>query len=482
MDINSIIKQASSRLDNSEDTVTRSYDAALIKSISSFTSVNSDAYSSLETIRNVSREMAKNNPVMTNYLLSLANNVLGDNGIKLDVRLKSQLLSKRIERSWRKFSLNCDSTGVQTLQEILHWCVTSLARDGEIIIHYGIDPTTNNVTVQTIDADLLDYRSNTVYKPESTSLNDLHRVVMGVETVNNRPTAYHILNTSYADYIDNSGKRPGIRIIPASAILHVFHKEYASQIRGIPQCASSLSTMDNIKKYLKYVISRMNLLAAMPLFAKSANPNALNSGSISLPNSSTDETKPNSPIKWSKPGSIEMLPEGVEIQNVDFKSTDMNHQSYIDMLFHITSGALGISYEELSNDYSKSNYSSSRLSRISEQTNYKLIQKMLIEKILKPLFNAWIVNERNNNRIRISENQVEELMHGDGAKWITKTFSPVDPEKAIKANAEAVSAGFKTKSDVLEEMGSSINEFASTLSKEQEVIPNETVHINNPES
>ena len=59
------------------------------------------------------------------------------------------------------------------------------------------------------------------------------------------------------------------------------------------------------------------------------------------------------------------------------------------MLRSVASGC-GISYESVSKDFSKTNYSSSRLSLLEDRNHYRSLQTYLIENFHSRVFDAWL--------------------------------------------------------------------------------------------
>ena len=273
----------------------RSYEAALIKGSYSSPNTNTEASPYIRLIRNVSREMAKNNPIYSKYLYLIKDNVIGSSGIQLQIRLMKRprggsntamephnALNEQIEAAWSLWSKSCDIRGYDNFRGIQMWVANTLVRDGEAIIHHGIRD--GNLVLETLESDLLDLQYNQIGRDD--------RWLLGVRLNDvNRPTEYAILTKHPEDVndyrIQASSKH---RFLKASEMLHVFRRDYSDQVRGFPWASSSLVTMAHAKEYLKNQLIRARILSSITYFLNTSNPEVINK--IGRKAKSTDASKP----------------------------------------------------------------------------------------------------------------------------------------------------------------------------------------------
>ena len=105
----------------------------------------------LRPMRARSRNLAQNNDYMKKFLRLVKNNVVGPNGIKLQV--KSKFLNGKIdknsnniiEKAWKKWCRKeyCDVTGQLNFNDMLRMIIESVARDGEILVRKVVDKIAN---------------------------------------------------------------------------------------------------------------------------------------------------------------------------------------------------------------------------------------------------------------------------------------------------------------------------------------------------
>ena len=114
---------------------------------------------------------------------------------------------------------------------------------------------------------------------------------------------------------------------------------------------------------------------------------------------------------------------------------------------------VGVSYESLSKDYSKSNYSSSRLSILDDRQAFRVLQQWVIRNFLYPLFRQWFRQASLAGVIRIKDaaSAEDEWLHA--CRFRPPGWQWVDPTKEIAAAIAAVQAGFTTVGDVIAQNG-----------------------------
>ncbi|WP_143759134.1 phage portal protein, partial [Paenibacillus odorifer] len=86
------------------------------------------------------------------------------------------------------------------------------------------------------------------------------------------------------------------------------------------------------------------------------------------------------------PGMIGELNPGDEVQTVIPTGQASNTKEFITTLVRMIAAGLGLSYEAVSRDLSQVNYSSARQGLIEDRKLYKKLQKMIIDRVLRPVY------------------------------------------------------------------------------------------------
>ena len=181
-------------------------------------------------------------------------------------------------------------------------------------------------------------------------------------------------------------------------------KEFSDQLRDSTWASASLILMNHLKEYETYLLSKHGFTALLRTL-KSMSPEL--SAKYGRSQVVDEDKNYKRKVITSEPGSVQELPPGTEIDTPSLNGTDLNHEVYLRQTMQLAASGVGLSYESLSGDYSKSNFSSSRLARLQEQNTFRTVQQMVVDKFLRPIFNQWIQNEVQTGRIRLSRNQLQ---------------------------------------------------------------------------
>ncbi len=142
----------------------------------------------------------------------------------------------------------------------------------------------------------------------------------------------------------------------------------------------------------------------------------------------------------------------------------------------MASGAgIGVSYETISNDYSKTNYSSSRLSLITARDRYKVLQVWFACNFLKevifgnPESDGWLDMAVMAGVLNFPDYELRRKRY-QAVKWQFRGWAWVDPHKEVQATIASLAAGMTTFSDVYAEQGKDFEESMRAIARERELL------------
>lgn len=409
----------------------------------------------LPILRDRSRDLERNNEWVKGFLRSLENNTLGEKGVSLQVRAKEpsgqldEIANNIIERAWKQWSKvgNCEVTGRHSWVDVQRLILRCIARDGEVLIRMIKKST--GLCLQILEADLLDDS----YNARADNGNEIR---FGVEFDSyRRPVAYHLLGNHPGDSQFNADFKRRIRV-PAEEIIHPFKTERPEQSRGIPWLVSSMNRLKMLDGYAEAELVAARTGAAKMGFFTKATPDGW-TGQI--------DDDGNLPVD-SSPGTIEELPAGV-----DFKSWDANHPNsgYGDFVKSCLRGvatSLGISYNALSNDLEGVNYSSIRAGLIEEREVWKAIQRMMIDHVLEPVFEAWLEVELLSGRLGLP---FDKFFKFNAPEFRGRRWAWVDPKKDMEAAVLAMRNRIKPLRDIIAEAGDDIYDVLAKVKEDEEL-------------
>jgi lambda family phage portal protein len=170
-----------------------------------------------------------------------------------------------------------------------------------------------------------------------------------------------------------------------------------------------------------------------------------------------------------EPGTVERLQPGEKLHEFNPNRPNAQAEAFIRaMLREIAAGA-NVSYESLSRDHSQSNYSSSRLALLDDREHYRALQRWWIRAFRRPLHRMWMQQAVLAGALPVSRQAYATAPRQfTAAKFTTKGFGWIDPEKEVNSSSEAIKAGFTTLTQVISEYGngSDIHDVAAERRRE----------------
>ncbi len=272
-------------------------------------SADSEMRFALPVLRNRSRGLADNNDYVAGYLELLANKVIGQHGIKLQVKSKGGdgLLDREanaaIEQAWNRWARrgSCTICGRLSWAEVQRLALISMARDGEVFIRIlrGQGENSCHFALQVLEADFCDYNKNEL-------LTGGNMIRMGVEVdAYDRPVAYHIFERHPGDW--NIATLPLGRTIriPAGDMIHLYRQLRPGQTRGIPWTTPVMTRLQHLGAYEEAAIVNARAGASkMGFFTRTLD---------AAPDQGYPQDDAGRTISEVEPGSLETLPAGYDL-------------------------------------------------------------------------------------------------------------------------------------------------------------------------
>ena len=414
------------------------------------------------------RDLCRNNPNIRQGLRSFALNVVG-NGTRFQAQVRKSRggkLDKKyndaIELAFKKWCRydSCSANGRDCFSDIETIVAKSLYESGEIFIRLIKKPFGRSsipLALELIEPEQLDSE----YKGATKNKNNTWR--MGIERTDfSRPVRY-------AFFKKHPGETPfpiavGEKrhmFIPADEIIHLFVTDRPSQSRGVSMLAPVLEAMHQLDGYQSASLIKMRASSALMAFIQTNDPDGL---------VGDGEVYENERISSWAPGQFHYLGQNQSVQVPDLDAPSGEFEAFNKIILRSLAAGTGLSYASISKDYSESNYSSSRLSLLEDKDHYKRIQKYLEERFLQPLFDLWLELAVLSGNLDLPNYELDPDKYRK-IKFLHRGYSHVDPQKEIAASVAAVKAGFKTQSEIIQEMGGDI----------EELLPQRQMEIQNAE-
>lgn len=389
------------------------------------------------------RDLIRNNSWARKAQSVIANNVVGW-GIVPKADGEDPEANQAALAAWKLWaeSTNCDLEGRASFAAIQHQVMRAVVSDGEVlIVRRPADLTDKAIPLrlEVLEADFLD-----------TSRDDGARLIQGVEyDANKRRVAYWIFPEHPGS---NASSGMESRRVPASEVLHVFNQERPGQARGVSWLASSIVNMKDLDEYEDAELMKQKIAACFAAFVTDDGVGT------ALGEQSTDDEL----VETFEPGMIAHLPPGKSVTTATPPTvTDMQFANR--NLRRIAAG-LGVTYEDLTGDYSQVNFSSARMGRIAHQANVRAWQTNMLIPVLCQGVWRWAME------LAVLMGSIREAPPAD---WTVSPLPMLEPDKEGLAYQRLVRVGAMTVSGMVRELGADpeahLTEYADDMKKLDEL-------------
>jgi lambda family phage portal protein len=434
---------------------------------------------SLTRARARSRQLAADNDYARRFFKLARVNVVGSQGIRLQVRsieretadgiIYDDRANTMIETGWLEWSRKkyCCMDGRLSLIDVMQLIVETVAKDGEIFIRKIKGRAANNsfgFALQLIEADHID-------EALIGNLPNGNRIRMGIEYDEwNRPVAYHVNNRHPGDsYTSIGDDRNQIQRIPAADMIHLYAMERPSQSRGMPWLITAMRRLNMLGGYEEAELVAAREASAKMGFYKLTEGAELNQFA-------QDEN--GYLIREVEAGQNEVLPQGVEFQQYDPQHPTAAFGEFVTAVLRGAASGLGVSYNSLANDLKGVNFSSIRQGVLEERELWKMLQTWIIEHFCADIFEEWLLMSLTTQKIPLPLNKFDKF---NAPVWRPRGWQWVDPLKDVKASIEGINAGLYTAQDVAAQQGNDIEDVYAQLAAEKRLREKYGIQLANPD-
>jgi lambda family phage portal protein len=411
------------------------------------TSADSELASSLTPLRQRSRELVRDAAYAKRAKVVVVNNVIGSGvGMQAKVTTTRAGLNERvndaIEREYREWSKSdsCHTGGSLHFCDLERMAMGQVFEAGEIFIrkHYrAFGKSRIPFALEVIEPERI---ADTVQP--SPFLNATSNVRMGVELDEfYRPVAYFIRKRHPSDFTLAAGPAVDmVERVPADQIFHLRIIDRWPQTRGEPWMHSAMRRLNDMNGY-----SEAEIVAARGAANYMAVIETPETVSALMPDTG------DGPEIVLEPGIVDKLAPGEKLNFINPGRPNANMDPFMRMMLREVAAGIGVSYESLSRDYSRSNYSSSRLALLEDRDLWRVFQSWWIRNFREPLHSEWLqqaVLSGSIPEIGIEAFGIDPVKFGT-VRFKPRGWSWVDPTKEVDAFEKAVRNGFTTTTDVI---------------------------------
>ena len=438
------------------------------------TSGDTEIYESLTKLRNRSRELIRDNPYAANAQAIVVDNVVGG-GIRMqadvlnDDGLPNKELNDQIERAWLLWSEkgNCEVSGRLALSDLLRVTMGGIFSDGEFLIRKvkkSFGESKIPFALELIEPDYL------VNNQSLIQVNGNNVCRMGVEVDQwQRPQAYWLYKHHPGDLPFSGWTGSEYSRIKADEILHLYVVHRWPQTRGVPWLHAVMRRLRDLQEYNNSEVVAARSCANIVGFI--TNETGAGWGADLNEKGQAASRKYRESSLADRAGTLLRLFPGESFSGFTPQRPNTSLDPFMRYMIREIAAGIGVSYEALSRDYSKSNYSSSRLSLLDDRSRWRVLQGWLISTCLTAIYRNWLDMAVLSGEICIPD-YFRNKQKYQAVRFMPRGWSWVDPTKEVQAYALAVQNGFTTLTNVLAESGNGMDleDFISTKVRENELL------------
>ncbi len=164
-----------------------------------------------------------------------------------------------------------------------------------------------------------------------------------------------------------------------------------------------------------------------------------------------------------EPGTMQLLDPGEDIKFSEPSDVGGSYEAFMRQQLRAIAIGTGITYEQLTGDLTGVNYSSIRAGLIEFRRRCSMLQhNIMVYQFCRPIWNRWLELALLSGKLSTTDDQTLKEV-----KWISQGFDWVDPLKDQQAQQMAVRNGFKSRSEVVSELGYDVEEIDQEIAEDQ---------------
>lgn len=388
------------------------------------TSATAEAGASLHTLRNRSRELTRNNAYAAKAVRIISTAAVGG-GIRPAFSSNKAKQIEKIKQLWKRWAekTECDFDSRQSIYGIQLQAVRAVVESGEALLVRRTNPQKEfALEIQLLEGDYIDDSMHTFPAPSADGSYDFYGIRFDGD---GRRIGYWLFDKHPTDMMSTGRSE----LVPASDVIHIYHQVRPGQHRGVPMGAAAFIRMLDAQSYEEAELHRKRTAACFSVFVRSNDD-------------LSDEVEPPAPIDRLQPGMVQYLAPGEDVSFAAPPPAE-GYESYMRQQILGIACAYGVSYEELSGDLSRVNFSSARMGWLVQQRTIAELQQHIMFPAMDRVFQWFTQYLSITQGVRLSVD----------VEWTAPRREMIDPVKETTGMVQIIRAGLKSYQEVAREMG-----------------------------
>ena len=437
--------QERARIEHIEDTLgERAYDGAKRGRNtedwqSNSASANIEVQKDIVKLRDRSRELARNNPYMKNWLRVMPNNIIGTGIIPQPVMLTRSGNAAKVKEIWKLWAqdVKCDYDQRMGFYGLQHLILKTVVQSGECLIIRRRATSDYDIPLrlQVLEGDYINQGIFT-YTNEWGG-----RTWYGVAfNKKGERVGYYLWNNHPGEFASTT------TFVSAKDVIHVYQVDRPGQVRGVPDNHAAMIAIKDLNDY-EYSERQRAKIASCLVGAIKQDPTEGNNDLASS-------------FETIEPGTFHRLQKGEDIV-FNRPPTSTGYPEYTKANLRSIAAGVGTTYEAMTGDLSNVNFSSGRMGWLEFQRTIQHWQ----DNVMIPACNTvwdWFIEAAQIAALIPINAKVRAL-------WTPPRREMIDPVKETKAQTDAVRSGFLTWHEVIRAAGGNPEEVFDEMKREYEM-------------
>jgi lambda family phage portal protein len=411
-----------------------------------------------ETISDRSQDVVANDPHAASTIDSMAVNIVGT-GLVPQANPCTKALGwtedqakdfqDQAELAFELWAKDADVRGRHQFWQIQYLSIYSMLMKGEFFRQPVMADRPHKpfaLALQTID-------TSRIFTPSDKTGDKRVRDGIVFDTAG-APVSYFIAETdslytrasldsgSFASVPALIGHRPGM--------LHGFVQKEDEQVRGVPVLSPAMKFIRDLSDYLEFELIGAIVASSFPVFIETTDPLAAAEG---FGHRSGDGEER---YQEFQPGQVVYgnINEKPHVLKSDRPANSFD--SFVERIVRAIGAAVGMPYEVIAKDFSKTNYSSARAALLEAWRVFGFYQKWLVQSLCQPCWDMVLEEAWLRGMIQLPKGSPDwyDARHlYTWATWIPPRKGSVDPVKEITAAILAKDNNIQTLAQIAAENG-----------------------------
>lgn len=393
----------------------------------------------LSTLRNRSRDLNRNDPVACGTTDTMAVNIVGQ-GLNPQSKIRSEVtgldqdtvsqLQNQAENVWASWSPYADSANKLNFDEIQFLAIRKIIEDGEVFaLPIWADEMWRPMAraIELLEAD----------RCQSSESGFTQGIRLGSR---GQPLEYSFCTADSRPFSETYRRIQSRDGSGRINVLHVFPTKRIGQLRGIPLFAPAMSYFKHLADYLEAEVVSARVAACLSIFVTSSDPFGM-AGMNQTAVQTTGER-----IQGVEPGMVQYLGTGESINVVDPKRPGDAFAPFVEGVLRLIGVSLGLPYELVLKDFSKTNYSSARAALLEGRRQFLNWRSWFSKRFCQPIWELVLEEAFLRGQFDAPDFYRWKSEY-TRAQWIGGAWGWVDPVKEVEASRLAIDYGLSTLAD-----------------------------------